>query len=79
MCLLEKIVATLVITLLFILLTALVMRFADWLFWLSCKEQYVDSQYGIYKWCMIKYRWQYIPEELYEKAFEQNNNILIKK
>ena len=43
--------------------------------YIECKQLYTDTQYKILWWCMIKYNWEYIPEHLYIKAFEQNVNL----
>ena len=43
--------------------------------YMKCHQMYNDSQYKIIWWCMIKYNWEYIPEHLYIKAFEQNINL----
>jgi len=37
-----------------------------------CKSQYKDSKFWFFSWCMVQYKWEYIPEKLYIKAFEQN-------
>ena len=47
----------------------------DMITWTSCEHKYEDVEYSIIWWCKVKYNWEYIPESLYEKAFEQNFNI----
>ena len=42
---------------------------------ISCTKKYWDVQYTFLWWCKINYKWKYIPEELFIKAFEQNLNI----
>jgi len=42
---------------------------------IQCTSRYEDSFYKIFAWCMVKYEWKYITEELYKKAFEQNINL----
>lgn len=41
----------------------------------SCKLRYWDAIVMPLAWCMVKYKWSYITEELYKKAFEQNINL----
>lgn len=41
----------------------------------KCENSYEDSIFKINVWCFVKYKWEYIKESLYEKAFEQNLNI----
>lgn len=43
--------------------------------YLKCNQRYTDTDFKILWWCMIKYNWEYIPEHLYIKAFEQNVNL----
>ena len=47
----------------------------DLFVWKTCKAAYNDAQYSFWWGCKIKYNWEYIPKELYIKAFEQNLNI----
>lgn len=42
------------------------------LLWVVCETKYNDSQYYVFWWCKINYDWEYIPEDLYKKTFEQN-------
>ena len=44
----------------------------------TCSQKYGDTKYSMFSWCMIKYEWKYIPEDLYEKAFIQNVNLITK-
>lgn len=45
---------------------------------LRCESQYTDSYYTYFWWCMVKYNWEYITEELYKKAFDTNLNLNLK-
>ena len=40
--------------------------------YISCSQKYEDSYYKFPAWCMVIYEDEYIPESLYQRAFEQN-------
>ncbi len=39
---------------------------------ISCQSKYWDAYIKPLAWCMVKYKGEYITEELYKKSFEQN-------
>lgn len=58
---------------LFILLLIIIMLLITTPFkYIKCNNIYTDTQYKIIWWCMVKYNWKYISEDLYIKSFDQN-------
>lgn len=53
--------------------------FYDWFTWKSCYAKYENAKYDFWWWCLIEYKWEFIPDELYEKAFEENLILDIKR
>ena len=47
----------------------------DSFFGITCKEKYTISTYSFWGGCKVPYNGEYIPEELYKKAFETNLNV----
>lgn len=70
--LIDKIMGGLFFLFVSILIILLWLFVVDLAFWASCKASYEDSQYSFWGGCKVEYNWEYIPESLYEKAFEQN-------
>ncbi len=71
-----KIIFTIIFIVIIVILIPIIIAYPA--VYYKCTNKYENSEYRFLVWCMVKYNNKYIPEELYEKAFTQNINLLNK-